>query len=196
MLENKAILGKINFIYLGLASLVVISLYFFWMGETSELFRLGIALLALFSLWRLYLNDKSPLVYLIVFIDMVILFKYVAAQALISASIIGIITTFVLIFLLFIYHHQEIFHKERSALIGYASLAALMVAEVFFVLTFFPIEVKGKAILAVLFIWLIDEVIANFKLEKLNRGFIISVITIFLVIFGTLALTFPFKIGF
>lgn len=196
MLKKNQLLNKLNLFYIPLVILTILSLGIFWKSETNEIFRLGIGLLTIFSLWRVYVRDKSPLVYLIIFLDTSLLFKFVANQALIQVSIISVVATFVLIISLFIYHHLDVFENINMSLIGFASLASLMVAEIFFILTFFPIEPESKAILIVLFAWLIDEIMANFKLRTLNRGFLVTVVTIFFVIFGTLAITFPFKIGF
>jgi hypothetical protein len=193
---KRPLISKANLDTLILALLGLAGLYELLIIEQNIFFKIGIIALFLFSLWRIYYQDSGPILYLITFILLTILFRLTSIQATFQASVINIIIAFILIVFLFSYRHRDIFGNLDYKFWGYGCMLAFLVSEIFLILTFFPIEIKSKSILIVLFIWIYDEVIIEYKLKKLPNRFIILIMFIFSLVFTVLTLTFPFKIGF
>jgi hypothetical protein len=181
-----------NFILIVLA---VIGMTGFWLTETSQIFRWGIFALLIFSLWRVYLKDTSPILFVVGFINTTLLFSLDLFQNKSLNSFLSVLGIFIMMIFLFNYHHLKSKLENKSFLSVYSSLLGLMVGELFFVLTFFPIEAKNKAILIVLFLWIYDEFVVGFEAKTLSFGFTLLMSAIFILIFVSLALTFPFNLG-
>ncbi len=190
----KQNLPKILLFNIALFCLSLVGIVFFFKTETNLIFRWGILLLLLFSAWRVYLKDTSPILFVIGFINIALLFNFHAFSNNSANAAISVIGVFVMVLFLFSYHHlKSSFPKPTLAI--YAGLLGLSVSELFYILTFFPIEAKNKAILIVLFLWIYDEFVVGFESKSLSKGFAILITAIFTIIFVTLALTFPYKLG-
>jgi hypothetical protein len=189
---------KPNNVYIFDAILILLvgaSSLYFWLTEPSQFFKIAIGLLLLFSLWKLYKLDNSPLLFVSGFVMSTILFR-LASDGVIP-SVIAAIVLFATIIFLFDYRQirKMTIHPVNQFFSIYNSLLGLLIAELYYVLTYFPIEAKNKAMLVVLFLWLYDECIESFEDGRLNRQFILVVSAIFGILFLTLVLTFPFQPG-
>lgn len=187
---NKTLLFNIL-----LTILSVFGIVFFFRTETNIFFRWGVLILLLFSAWRIYLRDSSPVLFLVGFINITLLFNFSLFNSNTINSLASLVLVFIIVVFLFRYHHIRSDFKLGNTLRIYSGLLGLIVTELFYVLTFFPIEAKNKAILIVLFFWIYDEFVVGYEFKSLSRGFAILITTIFTIIFVTLALTFPYKLG-
>lgn len=172
----------------------IVSIIFFYAIETNRFFEIAIAIILAYSLWQLFKKDNSPFLFVIGFIINSVLFYYSEIKTIniTSASIL----IFAVILFLFSYRHKKITHIVKPKIIFniYTILLGMLVAELFYILTFFEIASKNKAILVILFMWFYDEIYESYEQGKLTKKFTASVSLIFLVVFIILSLTFPFKL--
>lgn len=174
-------------------------IYVFWTFEPSTILRFGIALLLIFSLWRIIQKDNAPALFLIGFVDTTVLFRIIDGQLTFTLSPnIAAIVLFCIVLFLFAYRHVRFSHHHFVTQLFsiYNSLLALLIGELFFILTFFNIDAKNKAILIVLWLWLYDELIEGLEENRLTQRFVLTTTSLFAILFIGISLTFTFITGF
>lgn len=182
-----------------MAIIAVLGIIGFWTTEQSSFMRIGIAVLLLFSLWKLVRKDNAPALFLIGFIDATVLFRSTTGQLPITFSHqVAAILIFIIVLFLFAYRHARFRHHHFVTRLFslYNSLLALLVGELFFVLTFFSIDSKNKAILLVLWLWFYDECIESLEENKLSPQTVMTSALLFALLFIGISLTFTFETGF
>ena len=182
----------------GMAFIALIGIIGFWSTEQSVFMRAGIGILLLFSLWKLLHKDNAPALFLIGFIDATVLFRTTSDQMPFTLSHqLAAILIFGIFLFLFAYRHARFRHQHFVVRLFslYNSLLAVLIGELFFVLTFFSIEAKNKAILLVLWLWLYDECIENLEENKLTRQTVVTSAVLFAILFIGISLTFTFEAG-
>lgn len=190
---------QIKSIYLdiSLAILTVLGLIGFWLTQSNILLKITITILLLFSFWRLLKKDNASILLVVGFIDTSVLFQLSTSKVIVNNSLAtGLI--FAVILFLFAYRHARQNHQHFIARLFsvYNSLLALLISELFFILTFFQIDSKNKAILVVLWLWLYDELIESVEEGKLTKEFARLITILFATLFIAISLTFNFVLGF
>lgn len=182
-----------------IASIALMGIIGFWATEQNQFMRVGIGVLLVFSLWKLIRKDNAPALFLIGFIDATVLFRSTSGQLPFTFSNqVAAVCIFVIVLFLFAYRHARFRHHHFIARLFslYNSLLALLVGELFFILTFFSIEAKNKAILLVLWLWFYDECIESLEENKLTRQTAVTSAILFAILFIGISLTFTFEVGF
>ena len=179
-------------IILGL--LAIISIYGFWVVETNNFFKIIISILLVISIIMVLAKHNGSILFVVGFIASSVLYRAIELGY-ISNAIASLIIFFIAVFL-FYYRNITSFPKfsVKKIFSVYNSLIGLLIAELFVVLSYFPIEAKNKAILIILFIWLYDEIIERNSTNELSRKYAITVSVIFSIILIIISLTFPFKL--
>lgn len=181
-----------------MAIIAVMGIIGFWSTEQNGFMRIGIGALLLFSLWRLVRKDNAPALFLIGFIDATVLFRSTTGQMPYTLSNqVAAVLIFAIVLFLFAYRHARFRHHHFVTRLFslYNSLLALLVGELFFVLTFFSIEAKNKAILLVLWLWFYDECIESLEENKLTPQTAMTSALLFALLFIGISLTFTFEMG-
>ena len=181
-----------------IACFALLGIIGFWSTEQNDFMRIGIGALLIFSAWKLIRKDNAPALFLIGFIDATVLFRSTTGQMPFTFSNqVAAILIFGIVLFLFAYRHARFDHHHFvSRLFSlYNSLLALLVGELFFVLTFFSIEAKNKAILLVLWLWFYDECIESLEEHTLTQQTIMTSAVLFTILFIGISLTFTFEAG-
>ena len=186
---NFSTLSKSIFALLALGGFWV-----FWIGEDYSFFKYAITILLIYSLWRSIKKDNAPLLFTSAFIIATDLFTW-ATNSFGYSTALTTLAIFVVFMFLFSFRHSNTQHHHfvNKLFSVYSSLLALLMGELFYILTYFNIETKNKAILIVLWFWFFDEIIEASEENNLTNKTWKVVGIIFIVLFAAIGLTMSFS---
>lgn len=187
---------KISFLDAALFLLAVGGLVGFWLTQPNIFLSISITLLILFSFWRLKKHDNAPMLFVVGFVNSSILFGLSSGGNRLM-NIISAGAIFGIVLFLFAYRHARFSHRHfiNQLFSTYNSLLALQVGELFFVLTYFQVDPKNKAIIIVLWLWIYDEIIEAIEENKMSKKLAGYLALIFAVLFGAVLATINFEPG-
>lgn len=188
---NLSTLSKLVFVLL-----VIGGFWIFWIGEDYSFFKYSIAILLAYSIWQSVKKDTAPLLFTAAFIITTDLFKW-ATNSAGYLTALATLAIFVAFMFFFSFRHSSTLHHHfiKRLFSVYSSLLALLMGELFYILTYFNIETKNKAILIVLWFWFFDEIIEALEENNLTPKTWQVIGVIFMVLFVAVSLTMSFSNG-
>src|SRR3989344_2190304 len=176
---NLSTLSKLVFVLL-----VIGGFWIFWIGDDYSFFKYSIAILLAYSVWRSAKKDTTPLLFTSAFIITADLFKW-ATNSVGYLTAIATLAIFIVFLFLFSFRHSNTLHHHfiKRLFSAYSSLLALLMGELFYLLTYYNIETKNKAILIVLWFWFFDEIIEALEENNLTAKTWKVIGVIFVVLF-------------
>ena len=186
---NLSALTKLIFVILVLGGF-----WIFWIGEEYSFFKYSIGILLAYSIWRSIKKDNAPLLFTSAFIIATDLFKW-AINSTGASTAIATLAIFIIFMFFFSFRHSstEHHHFVKQLFSVYSSMLALLMGELFYLLTFFNIEAKNKAILIVLWFWFFDEIIEGLEENNLSTKTWKAIGTIFIILFIAISMTMSFS---
>lgn len=190
-LINFSTLSKLLFVLL-----ILSGFWIFWIGEDYSFFKYAIAILLIYSIWRSLKNDSAPLLFTSAFILATDLFKW-TTDSVGNPTVIATLAIFVIFMFFFSFRHSSTVHHHfiKRLFSVYSSLLALIIGELFYILTYFNIETKNKAILIVLWFWFFDEIVEALEENNLSPRVWKVIGTIFIILFVAISLSMSFSNG-
>lgn len=188
-LINLATFKRLIFIILILGGF-----WIFWLGEEYLFLKYCIGILLFYSIWRAIRKDNAPLLFTSAFIITTDLFKW-ATNSVGSTTVTATGAMFIIFLFFFAFRHSTTKHNHFIGQLFsvYSSLLALLMGELFYLLTFFNIEAKNKAILIVLWFWFFDEIIEALEENNLHARAWKVIGTIFVILFVSISMTMSFS---
>lgn len=188
-LINFSTLSKLVFVLL-----ILSGFWIFWIGEDYSFFKYAIGILLIYSIWRSVKKDSAPLLFTSAFILATDLFKW-TTDSVGYPTAIATLAIFIIFMFFFSFRHSSTVHHHfiQRLFSVYSSLLALIMGELFYILTYFNIETKNKAILIVLWFWFFDEIVEALEEDNLSPRVWKAIGTIFIILFVAISITMSFS---
>lgn len=175
---------------------LIIALSYLYFVTTSEFtyFHFTITLALIFSIYKAIVKHNEYLVFVGMFLIFDAFFISLSKITLIN-SFSSLILAGLVFFFTSVLNEQYIKNKLLLAKDFWAFnwLLILLILELFFTLSFFPVNTFNKSILLTIFYWFYTEAMRARIETRFNKKFMIYLTVVFLVIFSFLVFSIPFE---
>ncbi|KKP88736.1 MAG: hypothetical protein UR93_C0009G0024 [Berkelbacteria bacterium GW2011_GWA2_35_9] len=174
--------------------IIALAYYYFITSNEFTYFHLTITLALIFSIYRAIVKHNEYLVFVGMFLIFDAFFISLARITLVN-SFSSLILAGLVFFFTTVLNEQYIKNKLLQAKDFWAFnwLLILLTLELFFTLSFFPVNTFNKAILLTIFYWFYTEAMRARIETRFNRKFMIYLTIVFVIVFSLLVFSIPFE---
>lgn len=174
--------------------LVIAAFIFFLVSEEFTFLHLIIFLVLIFSFYKAYKGEDEFLVFVGMFLVFQAFFGAITRISLLNGISSILLAIFILYFLTLLNKdHIQTGELRPKDFWAFSWLLILLVLELFFTLSFFPVNNANKAILLTIFFWFYAEAMRARIETRFSRQFMIYLTVVFVIIFSLLVFSIPFE---